>query len=104
MQVRSAAIANAFIGNFAYQSPSSPSQCQSWYDVRSNAECLLDAGGQLALHINETTVSFPFEPSRADEVTSAIIELLQTFKDKQAAERPKRWKPMDYKYKGTATA
>ena len=56
------------------------------------------------MHISETTVSFPFEPSRADEVTSAIIELLQTFKDKQAAERPKRWKPMDYKYKGTASA
>ena len=56
------------------------------------------------MHVNETTISFPFESSKAGEVSSAIIELLQTFKDKQAAERPKRWKPMDYRYKGTASS
>ena len=56
------------------------------------------------MHVNETTISFPFDSSKAEEVTSAFIELLQTFKDKQAAERPKRWKPMDYKYRGTTSS
>jgi hypothetical protein len=54
------------------------------------------------LHVNETTISFPFEAAQAQEVTTAIKELLQTFKDKQAAERPKRWKAMEYRHKGGA--
>ena len=58
------------------------------------------AGKNLSLHINETTVSFPLEASKAQEITSALNELLQTFKDKQAAERPKRWKPMEFRHKG----
>ncbi|CAL5220511.1 g2543 [Coccomyxa viridis] len=58
------------------------------------------AGKNLSLHINETTVSFPLETSKAQEITSALNELLQTFKDKQAAERPKRWKPMEFRHKG----
>ena len=62
------------------------------------------AGNNLALHINETTVSFPFEATKVQEVTSALNDLLQTFKDKQAAERPKRWKPMEYRHKGRLPA
>lgn len=62
------------------------------------------AGNNLALHINETTVSFPFEAIKVQEVTSALNDLLQTFKDKQAAERPKRWKPMEYRHKGRLSA
>ena len=58
------------------------------------------AGKNLSLHINETTVSFPFETSNAQDITSALNELLQTFKDKQAAERPKRWKAMEFRHKG----
>ena len=62
----------------------------------------MSAGTNLALHVNETTISFPFEAAQAQEVTTAIKELLQTFKDKQAAERPTRWKAMEYRHKGGA--
>ncbi len=58
------------------------------------------AGTSLALHVNETTISFPFQSRQAQEISTAINELLQTFKDKQAAERPKRWKAMEYKHQG----
>ena len=60
----------------------------------------MSAGTNLALHVNETTISFPFEAAQAQEITTAIKELLQTFKDKQTAERPKRWKAMEYRHKG----
>lgn len=73
----------------------SPHLCKARYQVPD-----LAAGNNLSLHINETTLSFPLEASKAQEVTSALNELLQTFKDKQAAERPKRWKPMEYRHKG----
>ncbi len=58
------------------------------------------AGQALSLHIAETTISFPFDPVEAQGVNSAITGLLQTFAAKQAAERPKRWQAMEYRYKG----
>jgi hypothetical protein len=52
------------------------------------------------LHVNDTTISFPFAEAQAKEVSAAINGLLQTFAAKQSAERPKRWQSMEYRYKG----
>lgn len=52
------------------------------------------------MHVNETTITFPFAEAQAKEVVTAINSLLQTFAAKQAAERPKRWQSMEYRYKG----
>ena len=58
------------------------------------------AGEQLALHVGETTISFPFKPQQARAITASISGLLETFAAKQKAERPKRWDMMEYKYTG----
>jgi len=58
------------------------------------------AGTRLDLHVNETTITFPFAEAQAKDVSTAINNLLQTFAAKQAAERPKRWQSMEYRYKG----
>ncbi|EIE18703.1 hypothetical protein COCSUDRAFT_60012 [Coccomyxa subellipsoidea C-169] len=60
----------------------------------------MSTGATLDLHVNETTISFPFAEAQARDVSTAINGLLQTFAAKQAAERPKRWQAMEYRYKG----
>ena len=57
-------------------------------------------GAKLALHIGETTISFPFTPQQARSVTNSINSLLETFAAKQKAERPRRWDMMEYRSKG----
>lgn len=58
------------------------------------------AGPPISFHVNETTITFPFTEDRAKEVSTSIQTLLQTFAAKQAAERPKKWQSMEYRYKG----
>ena len=58
-------------------------------------------GQKLALHVAETTISFPFTPQQAHNMSASIRGLLETFAAKQKAERPKRWDMMEYRYKGT---
>ncbi|KAK9904865.1 hypothetical protein WJX75_004243 [Coccomyxa subellipsoidea] len=71
--------------------------------LRSHARRLVSAssGTTLDLHVNDTTISFPFAEAQAKEVSAAINGLLQTFAAKQSAERPKRWQSMEYRYKGS---
>lgn len=45
---------------------------------------------QLALHCGETTIQMPFTPDQGKSLDAALSKLLQTFAEKQAAERPKR--------------
>ncbi|CAL8464353.1 g3888 [Coccomyxa elongata] len=58
-------------------------------------------GASIDLHVNETTITFPLAEAQAKEIVAAINSLLQTFAAKQAAERPKRWQSMEYRYKGS---
>ncbi|KAK9819354.1 hypothetical protein WJX74_009624 [Apatococcus lobatus] len=53
-----------------------------------------------SLHLGETTLSLPIPDSEAQNMRGALDNLLQTFAEKQKAERPKRWKMMEYRYKG----
>ena len=62
------------------------------------------AGQKLALHVGETTISFPFTPQQARNVSASITSLLETFAAKQKAERPRRWDMMEYRYKGMLCA
>jgi hypothetical protein len=55
---------------------------------------------KLALHVGETTISFPFTPQQAHSVSASIKSLLETFAAKQKAVRPSRWDMMEYRYKG----
>lgn len=58
------------------------------------------AGAPFAFHIGETTVSIPFGRAEAEKLSGSIQSLLETFAEKQKAERPKRWNMMEYKLKG----
>lgn len=40
-------------------------------------------------------------PKSGEELSTALQELLQTFAAKQKAERPQRWKNMEFRIKGT---
>lgn len=55
------------------------------------AFCLAASATQLALHCGDTTLQLPFSPEQGKALNDALSKLLQTFADKQAAERPKRW-------------
>ena len=66
----------------------------------ANVICTTPTGASIDLHVNETTITFPFAEAQAKEIVAAINNLLQTFAAKQAAERPKRWQSMEYRYKG----
>ena len=54
----------------------------------------------LALHIAETTLSFPLRAAEVRRLSEALTGVMQTFAEKQAAERPKRWPAMEYVFKG----
>ncbi len=69
--------------------------------IQNEISAPMSTGATLDLHVNETTISFPFAEAQARDVSTAINGLLQTFAAKQAAERPKRWQAMEYRYKGT---
>jgi hypothetical protein len=57
----------------------------------------------LALHIAETTLSFPLRAAEVRRLSEALTGVMQTFAEKQAAERPKRWPAMEYVFKGALT-
>lgn len=71
------------------------------HPIQPELSAPMSTGATLDLHVNETTISFPFAEAQARDVSTAINGLLQTFAAKQAAERPKRWQAMEYRYKGT---
>ncbi|KAF6256594.1 hypothetical protein COO60DRAFT_1270532 [Scenedesmus sp. NREL 46B-D3] len=58
------------------------------------------AAQQLALHIGETTIQLPFTPAQAQQLDAELAKLLQTFADKQAAKRPRRWDMMEVSFSG----
>jgi bisphosphoglycerate-independent phosphoglycerate mutase (AlkP superfamily) len=60
--------------------------------------CISSPGTSLTFNIAETSITFPFHKDQARQLSSSITELIQTFAAKQKAERPKRWKMMEYKY------
>lgn len=60
----------------------------------------LSAGKHFSLHVGETTIDVPFQLQQAKDLDASFATLLQTFADKQKAERPKRWDMMEYRFKG----
>ncbi|KAI7845138.1 hypothetical protein COHA_001183 [Chlorella ohadii] len=58
----------------------------------------------LSFHIGDTTISFPLRAEEARKLSVALATVMQTFADKQQAERPKRWPSLEYVFKGDASA
>lgn len=54
----------------------------------------------LNLHFDATTISIPFNISKAKDLKASVEKLMCTFAEKQSAERPKRWPAMEYRFKG----
>lgn len=52
------------------------------------------------MHLGETTIQLPFTPQQAKTLDAELSKLLQTFAEKQAAQRPKRWDSMDVRFTG----
>lgn len=61
--------------------------------------CRACLGTSLTFNVAETSITFPFHRAQAQQLSSSITELIQTFAAKQKAERPRRWNMMEYKYK-----
>ena len=57
---------------------------------------------KITLHVDQTSISFPLKPESGRELQAGLQILLQTFAEKQKAERPQRWKSMEFKLKGEA--
>lgn len=58
----------------------------------------------LAFHIGDTTLSFPLRPEEAARLGEALTGVMQTFAEKQKADRPKRWPALEYVFKGDPAA
>ena len=58
------------------------------------------ASPQLAVHIGDTTLAFPLPAEEGRRLSGALGSCFQTFADKKAAERPKRWPAMEYTLTG----
>lgn len=54
----------------------------------------------MSFHIGETTLSFPLRADEARRLSEALTGVVQTFADKAAAERPKRWPALEFVFKG----
>jgi hypothetical protein len=50
--------------------------------------------------VDQTSISFPLRPESGRQLSVSLQALLQTFAAKQKAERPQRWKSMEFKVKG----
>ncbi|GAQ80527.1 hypothetical protein KFL_000560170 [Klebsormidium nitens] len=57
-----------------------------------------------SFHIGETTITIPLTAEIAQELDDGLSSVLQTFKDKEQATRPKRWESLDWKHKGDLAA
>ncbi|GBF87559.1 hypothetical protein Rsub_00270 [Raphidocelis subcapitata] len=55
---------------------------------------------RLMLHVGETTIGLPFTREKAQQLDAALQQLLKTFAEKQAAERPRRWDMMEVAFSG----
>ena len=58
------------------------------------------SGPQLNLQVAECSIVFPFTHDTAQQLSQAMTQLLQTFSEKQKAERPKRWPMMEFRCQG----
>ena len=58
------------------------------------------AGPKLNLQVAECSIVFPFTHDTAEQLSQAMTQLLQTFSEKQKAERPKRWPMMEFRCQG----
>eukprot|EP00210_Caulerpa_lentillifera_P003351 g3197.t1 len=56
----------------------------------------------LTLHLGESTIEVPFSVDEARNLGRSFNGLLQTFKDKQEAEAPKKFDIMTYKFEEEA--
>ena len=70
----------------------------------SHCFALCSASRTLSFAIGETSVAFPLPAEEAARLSAALGGVLQTFADKQKAERPKRWPSMEFKFKGRQLA
>ena len=58
------------------------------------------AGPKLNLQVAECSIVFPFTHDTAQQLSQAMTQLLQTFSEKQKAQRPKRWPMMEFRCQG----
>lgn len=58
----------------------------------------------MVLHLGESTLEVPFSVPEAKNLGRSFNGLLQTFKDKQEAEQPKKWDNMAYIFEDQNTS
>ena len=54
----------------------------------------------LSLYCGATTMRVPLSTGHVESLASAVNGLLKTFAEKQKAEKPKRWDPVECKFSG----
>jgi len=84
--------------------PVSRSVCRTQANPRRQHSVTASAAAptatKLTLHVDQTSISFPLKVESGKSLQAALQTLLQTFAEKQKAERPQRWKSMEFKVKG----
>ena len=74
--------------------------CTTVVQVAMVLTSFLLAGPKLNLQVAECSIQFPFTQDTAQQLSQAMTQLLQTFSEKQKAERPKRWPMMEFRCSG----
>jgi hypothetical protein len=72
--------------------------------ISNQALSLPATATKTAFHIGETTITVPLTADVARELNDGLSSVLQTFKEKEQATRPKRWPSLDWKHKGDLAA
>lgn len=54
----------------------------------------------ITFHVGETSFTLPFSPGTAKGLNEAINGLFQSFKERESAARPQRWKNMEFRETG----
>lgn len=58
----------------------------------------------LSLHCGDTTLAFNIDSDKVQQLNQQVKDLLQTFAQKQKAERPQRWPALEFIMKGKSCA
>lgn len=68
---------------------------------RKSAErlpCCIQASSAITFHVENTTITVPLSQAAAVGLSKAIEDVLNTFREKEKAQKPRRWESMEFRH------